>query len=63
MRWFHDKLDISYHQMALGEAGSAMSMTAGLFGLYYNNGKPFPTQAALEGKAGSFYGGGLLFCT
>jgi len=57
MRWFHDKLDISYHQMALGEAGSAMSMTAGLFGLYYNSGKPFATEAALEGKAGGFYGG------
>jgi hypothetical protein len=30
MRWFHNNLDISYHQMALGEAGSAVSMTAGL---------------------------------
>jgi hypothetical protein len=57
MRWFHDKLDISYHQMAFGEAGSAVSMTAGMFGLYYNGGKPFSTEAVLEGKAGSFYGG------
>jgi len=57
MRWFHDKRDISYHQMALGEAGSAMSMTAGIYSLYYNGGKPFSTEAVLEGKTGSFYGG------
>jgi hypothetical protein len=57
MRWFHDKLDISYHQMALGEAGSAVSMTAGLFGLYYNAGKSFPTEAVLEGRVGNFFGG------
>ena len=23
MRWFHDKLDINYHQMALGEASTS----------------------------------------
>jgi hypothetical protein len=57
MRWFHDKRSISYHQMALGEAGSAMSMTAGIYSLYHNGGKPFPTEAVLEGKAGNFYGG------
>jgi hypothetical protein len=28
MRWFHAKLDISYHQMALGEAASATSLLA-----------------------------------
>lgn len=57
MRWFHDRLDISYHQMALGEAASAMSMAAGIFSLVYYNGKPFPTEAVMEGRNRDFYGG------
>jgi hypothetical protein len=57
MRWFHDKLDISYHQMALGEAASAMPAAAGLFSMLNPEGKPVTTEAAIEGKAGDFYGG------
>ena len=57
MRWFHDKLDISYHEMAVGEAASAISGTAGAYSLHYNGGKKIPTEAVIEGKCGDFYGG------
>jgi hypothetical protein len=56
MRWFHDQSGISYHQMAVGEAGTFTSVTA------YNmsklwGGKPVTTQAVMEGKRGDKYGG------
>lgn len=57
MRWFHDKLGISYHEMALGEAASATSATAGFYGRHYNGHKPITTEAIIEGKCGDFYGG------
>lgn len=57
MRWFHDKLDISYHQMALGEAATVMPAAAGLFSMLNPEGKSVTTEAAIEGKAGDFYGG------
>ncbi len=57
MRWFHDKLDISYHEMAVGEAASAISGTAGAYSLHYNGGKKITTEAVIEGKCGDFYGG------
>jgi len=57
LRWFHDKLDITYHQMALGEAASATSMTAGQYSLAFNEGRQITTEAIMEGKSGDFYGG------
>ena len=57
MRWFHDELGISYHEMALGEAASATSGVAVSFGLQYNEGKPLTTEAIIEGRSGDFYGG------
>ncbi len=49
MRWFHDKLDISYHQMALGEASTCTFILAKSYNI--------PTEAVLEGRSGDFYGG------
>jgi hypothetical protein len=57
MRWFHDQLEISYHSMAVGEAGTAVSNVSQLFGLIFNGGQPFPTEALLEGRYKNFYGG------
>ena len=57
MRWFHDKMDISYHQMALGEAASATSAVAASFTLQYSEGRPITTEAVMEGRSGEFYGG------
>jgi len=57
MRWFHDKLDITYHQMSLGEAATTMSAAASWFSMMNPESKPVTTEAAIEGKAGGFYGG------
>jgi len=57
MRWFHDRLDTSYHQMALGEAASYMSGAAGTFTLHHSRGHPITTEAVMEGRSGDFYGG------
>lgn len=60
MRWFHDNLDISYHQMALGEA----STSAFLFAVMGSkiSGKKITTEAVFEGRSGDFYiGWGFFF--
>ena len=57
MRWFHDKVDISYHEMALGEAASATSAVAATFTLQYSEDRPITTEAVMEGRSGDFYGG------
>lgn len=57
MRWFHDKLEVSYHQMALGEAASAMAAAAGLYSMLNPEGPAVTAEAAMEGKAGDSYGG------
>ena len=60
MRWFHDKLEITYHQMALGEASAsiAFTATAGSSGL----GRTITTEALLEGKSADVYfGWGFFF--
>jgi hypothetical protein len=57
MRWFHDKLNISYHQMALGEAATTMAAAAGAYSMLNPEARPVTTEAAVEGKAGDFYGG------
>ena len=57
MRWFHDKMDVSYYQMCLGEAATAMSSAAGYYSMYHPDGKTVTTESVLEGKWGGFYGG------
>jgi hypothetical protein len=57
MRWFHDKFDISYHQMAVGEAATVMSSAAGQYTILKAGGLPVTTEAAMEGRSEDFYGG------
>ncbi len=57
MRCFHDKLDISYHKMSLGEAGTGISQTAAFYNRHYSEGRKISTEAIIEGKCGSLYGG------
>ncbi|AKJ39284.1 DUF362 domain-containing protein [Methanosarcina barkeri] len=59
MRWFHDRLDIHYHQMALGEASTAvLGLT---ISLRLASGKDIATEALFEGKSEDFYGGWGFF--
>jgi hypothetical protein len=55
MRWFHDKGGITYHQMAVGEAG--LTTTPGAMIASEIAGKTVTREAVYEGKYGSFYGG------
>ena len=55
MRWFHDRCDITYHRMALGEAGTSMFSAAIMASRAF--GTPVTTQAVMEGKCGDNYGG------
>ena len=55
MRWFHDKQGITYYQMSIGEAGTTMSEDAAM--VSRNTDQTVTTQAILEGKYGSHYGG------
>jgi uncharacterized protein (DUF362 family) len=57
LRWFHDQLEVSYYSMAVGEAGTSISNVSRLFGLVFNDGRPIPTEAVLEGRYKDFYGG------
>ena len=59
MRWFHDRLDISYHQMSLGEAASATSLMAAIGSIL--SGKTIPTEVIFEGKNEEGYGGWGFF--
>jgi hypothetical protein len=59
MRWFHDAADVSYHQMALGEASSSTSLVA--FQYTRQSGKKITTEAVIEGRSGEFYGGWGFF--
>lgn len=59
MRWFHDRLDIHYYQMALGEASTAAQLNAAFFSK--NSGKTIQTEALLEGRTEDFYGGWGFF--
>jgi hypothetical protein len=62
MRWFHDQLGISYHQMALGEAATCMPAAAGQYSMANPEGKSITTEATIEGKVGNFYcGWGFYF--
>jgi hypothetical protein len=55
MRWFHDKRDISYYKMALGEAGTAVTASATMASKIFKT--EVTTQAVMEGKCGDNYGG------
>ena len=57
MRWFHDRLGITYHQMSVGEAGTSISATAAAYTLALAGEGMITTEAVLEGKSGDFYGG------
>ena len=57
MRWFHDKIGISYHQMSLGEAATVIPAVASLFSMFNPEGKTVTPEAVIEGKSGDFYGG------
>ncbi|MEW6185686.1 MAG: DUF362 domain-containing protein [Thermodesulfobacteriota bacterium] len=57
MRWFHDRLGVRYHQMAIGEAATALSAMAGLFSMINPEGKKISTEAVIEGRSENFYGG------
>jgi hypothetical protein len=55
MRWFHDKMDIDYSQMALGEASTSTFFMASLISKFM--GKSITTEAVIEGRSDDFYGG------
>jgi hypothetical protein len=57
MRWFHEKLGVSYHQMSIGEAATVMAAAAGMFSMNNLEGKTVTTEAVIEGRSGNFYGG------
>ncbi|KKN37249.1 hypothetical protein LCGC14_0765400 [marine sediment metagenome] len=57
MRWIHDKFNISYHQMALGEAATLTSMYTGLYNISLDLEGKITTEAIIEGRSGDFYGG------
>jgi hypothetical protein len=63
MRWFHDKLEISYHEMALGEAGTGLTTAARAMSLLFMGGKKVTTEVVIEGKIGNFYGGWGFYFT
>ena len=55
MRWLHDKLNISYYDMSIGEASTSTFMLAYLYNKVTN--KNITTEAIIEGKCKDFYGG------
>ena len=59
MRWFHDKLDITYYQMTLGEASTSTFLLASLYSKA--SGSTITTEAIIEGRSGDFYGGWGFF--
>jgi hypothetical protein len=62
MRWFHERLGVRYHQMALGEAATSISAMAGLFSLMNPEGKAITPEAVIEGKSDDYYfGWGFYF--
>lgn len=59
MRWFHDTLNISYSQMAIGEGSTSTFM----FSAYLSKmaGQTITTESIIEGRSGDFYGGWGFF--
>jgi hypothetical protein len=61
MRWFHDKAGITYHQMAVGEAGMTTPLDSDTISKKLRT-KVTP-EAILEGKYGREYGGWGFYFT
>ncbi|MGD9143493.1 MAG: DUF362 domain-containing protein [Dehalococcoidia bacterium] len=61
MRWFHDKAGISFHQMAVGEAGMTISTDTAV--ISKRLGRKLTPEAILEGKYGDDYGGWGFYFT
>ena len=60
MRWFHDRLGITYHQMSVGEAG--VTTGAGAEMMSQITGNHITREAIMEGKfPGGFGGWGFYF--
>ena len=57
MRWFRERLDINYYQMALGEASTMTTSVAALFSMMNESGRIITPEAVIEGKSGDFIGG------
>jgi Domain of unknown function (DUF362) len=57
MRWFHDRLGIRYHQMALGEAATFVPAAARFYTRVAQHGRAVTPEAVIEGRSGDFYGG------
>lgn len=57
MRWFHDKVGISYYQMSIGEAATTMSGVASFYSRLKKEGLPVTTEAVIEGRSEDFIGG------
>lgn len=58
MRWFHDKLNIDYYQMALGEASTSALLVGASYSL--NSEKTVTTEAVLKGGVETFMGVGVF---
>ena len=59
MRWFHDNLNITYHQMVLGEASTSASLYAQLYSK--RSGKKITPEGIFEGRTDDFYGGWAFY--
>jgi hypothetical protein len=57
MRWFREKLGIRYHQMAVGEAATAIPSVAGQYTTLHGDGGRITPEAVIEGRSRDFYGG------
>lgn len=57
MRWFHDHLDVSYHQMAVGEAATATAAIAARFNLALGGSARVTPEGIMEGRLGPFSAG------
>jgi len=61
MRWFHDRASITYHQMAVGEAG--MTLSTDTEAVSKELGRRVTPEAVMEGKYGEDYGGWGFYFT
>jgi hypothetical protein len=57
MRWFREKLGVSYHRMSIGEAATATTAIAKQYTLLNPDQKTITPEAVMEGKSDNFYGG------
>ena len=61
MRWFHDKGSITYHQMAVGEAGMTVPLDADT--ISRKLGRRITPEAIMEAKYGDDFGGWGFYFT